>query len=157
MQASTWGVILQSSGTFVQWISGAQLHLVINTPPELHFNFFMLWINQYPLSVAVMSPVNIAIIPSLKSNKCTCLWMLCACVYGTDKSKSSASPSRFIFLLKLVWLEIIRAWVWNQILKFTCCECLSFFSFLYSNANLRTRPNFSNFWLHPTICSKPVI
>ena len=100
---------------------------------ELHFNFLTLWINEFPLSVAVMSPVNIAIIPCLKSTKCACMWMLCACVYGTDKSKSSASQYQFIFLLKLVWLEIVRAWVWKYIGKYchlrsvNASSCLSFF------------------------------
>ena len=42
-----------SSGTFVQWVSGAQLQLVINTPPEEELSstsIFMHWIgyNQYP-------------------------------------------------------------------------------------------------------------
>ena len=39
-----------NSGTFVQWISGAKLHLAINLP-QLHLKFFMPWIKytQYPL------------------------------------------------------------------------------------------------------------
>ena len=95
-------VLPSSSGIFVQWISGAQLHMVINTPSELHFNVFMLWINQHPLSVAVMSPVNITILPCHRSTNCK--WLLCAHVYGADNSEYSASQFHFIFLLKLVWL-----------------------------------------------------
>ena len=104
--------------------------------------FFMLWINHYPLSVVVMSPVNIAMITCFKSTKCR--WLLCIHDYGTDKSKYSAAQFHFVFLLKLVWLKIIWTNVWNKILTFTSMECLKFHTcsklsklfFLYSNANL---------------------
>ena len=57
------------SGTFVQWIGGAQLHLVINTPPEMELSstptFHALNKNPSPLLGTVMAPV-IAIITCLK-------------------------------------------------------------------------------------------
>ena len=49
------------SGTFVQWISGAQLHFVITTPPEVELSSTSIFLcpayNQHPLICAITSNI----------------------------------------------------------------------------------------------------